>query len=485
MSERKMTHLSQAPTDEGDIERQIAAWVSGLTYEDLPQTVRDTLKLFIIDTIGVIAGAAEAPGMDALRETVLRLEGRGTSTLLVGGGSSSPATAALLNGAAAHALDFDDQHDPARVHAFCVILPAVLAVAEHLKNVDGRRFLTALTAGVEVFCRLGLSCLNSLGRGWHPTTALGSIASAAAIANLQGLTAEETNAALGFGFVQLSGTTQSIADGSLSKRIGPGIAARNGVTAGYLAAAGLTAPWRYLTGAAGLYELHERGEVDRSVLVALLGTYWHLTDLSIKPFPCCRCNHTVIDLALAARKEGIRTSDIRSGTILLGKTNVKIVGAPFDPKSAANTVVHAQFNACYSFVRALEDGKVDFSTYEQKSILAESSLVAQRFSVIEAEDIEATDIAPARCELVMLDGAIRRYAAEHMIGSPQLKMKYKDVLAKFESCLKHGLGIEARETQSLVALIERCDTLEDCSEIVRNFDRLRQSSRSVIAVVGP
>src|SRR6202021_2644082 len=101
--------------------------------------------------------------------------------------------------------------------------------------------------------RLALACYNSLGKGWHPTTALGNMAAAAAAARVFQLSAEQTLHAMALGFVQLSGTTQFIADGALAKRVGPGFAARSGLLAAHLARAGITGPCRFLEGEAGLF----------------------------------------------------------------------------------------------------------------------------------------------------------------------------------------------------------------------------------------
>ena len=199
------------------IGHEIAAIVAGLSYDDLPDDVVRTVKLFTLDTLGVIAGAAHAPGMSELLKALMAWESDGKATLLLNGARANPVTAALANAAAAHSLDFDDQHDSVRVHAFCVILPAVLAAVEaEERRVSGREFIAAVAIGVELFCRLGLACYNSLGKGWHPTTALGNIAAAAATAQVFQLSAEQALHAMALGFVQLSGTTQFIADGALA-----------------------------------------------------------------------------------------------------------------------------------------------------------------------------------------------------------------------------------------------------------------------------
>src|SRR5262245_23603310 len=112
--------------------------VAGWRFEDLPTEVVRTSKHLLLDTIGVMAGAADAPGIKTLNSRLSHWEPSGSATGLIGKHRYSPPTAALANGAAAHALDFDDQHDPARSHASCVMVPTLLATAEDMGGISGR-----------------------------------------------------------------------------------------------------------------------------------------------------------------------------------------------------------------------------------------------------------------------------------------------------------------------------------------------------------
>lgn len=461
-----MNDMTAAGTSLG---RSIATTLAGLSYEDLPPDVVRIVKLFTLDTLGVIGGAARAPGMAELTAALTAWEEDGKATLLLSGRRANPATAALANGAAAHSLDFDDQHDPARVHVFCVVLPAVLAAIEAKETpTSGKQAITALAVGVEIFCRLGLACYNSLGKGWHPTTALGTIAAAAASAKVFGLDAEKTLHALAISFVQLSGTTQFIADGALAKRLGPGFAARSGVLAAHLAANGITGPSRFLEGEAGLFKLYERGEVKPEILIDSLGASWRVRDLSMKPYPCCRCVHTTIQLALELRAQGISGDDIENGTIELGEVNSKIVGAPFD-RTHANPVVHAQFNAAYGFAAGLTDGKVEIGSFTPARIRADDVAFAARLVTIAASDIEPTAIAPARVRLTLKDGrqiALERWA---MKGAPDEPMSEEEVFAKFRSCLDWGFSAPPDAVSALQVLCMSLDELGDSRTLVKRF----------------
>src|SRR5436190_5030544 len=256
---------------------QIARW----RFDDLPADVVHKLKLFVLDTLGVIGGAAHAPGIRELNQRLARWESTGSATGLIGKRRYSPPTAALANGAAAHALDFDDQHDPARVHTSCVVLPALLAAAEDAGPVGGRDFLLAMAIGAELHARFGLACYNSLGKGWHPTMIFGTLAGALGAGRLLHLDAEGLANALGMAFHQTSGSAQSMRDGVISKRLGAGFAARNAVTGAFLAADGLTGTRRTLEGHAGLFALYERDEVKPELLIEDLGRSWHTPEYSV------------------------------------------------------------------------------------------------------------------------------------------------------------------------------------------------------------
>ena len=168
------------------ISRRLCEAVANWRYEDLPDDVVRTVKLFAVDTFGVIGGAANAPGIAELNGRLSRWEAQGSATSLINKRKYSPPHAAMANGTAAHALDFDDMHDPARIHAFCIMLPTMLAAAEDIGRVNGREFILALAVGAEVHARLGFTCFNSLGKGWHPTMTLGTPAAALGVGRLLG-----------------------------------------------------------------------------------------------------------------------------------------------------------------------------------------------------------------------------------------------------------------------------------------------------------
>jgi 2-methylcitrate dehydratase PrpD len=451
------------------ISRRLAAAAANFPADALPDSVGSVVRLFVLDTLGVIAGGAKAPGIRELAQALRAMEPQGgISMALVGGFTASPVTAALMNGAAAHALDFDDTHDAARVHAFSVVLPAALAAAEIKGGADGRTFLAAVAIGSEVFCRLGLAGFNTLATGWHPTTGYGALAAAVAAGRIFGLHAEQMTNALGIAYVQMSGTTQSVADGALTKRLGPGIAARNGLTAAQLAHHGLTGPGRYLEGEAGLFHLHLRDEVRPEALTDGFGERWDLLDLSMKPFPCCRCSHTLIQIGIELNARGMKATDIASGRLLLGAVNHGVVGAPYD-RAHASPVVHAQFNATYAFCRALADGAVGLSTFSLDGVRSFSDLLPQRLRCEIADDVAADALAPARVELTLADGSTLKLVRDTMKGAPDEPMTHEEVLAKFATNLAWGLDTDREQAARIADCVTTLEKLHDVRELSAIF----------------
>jgi 2-methylcitrate dehydratase PrpD len=407
---------------------RVAAW----RYEDLPPRVVRQLKLLLVDSLAVIAGAARAPGIPELNARLARWEPGGSATGLIGKRRYSPPSAALANGAAAHALDYDDIHDAARVHSTCVVLPALLAAAQDAGPVDGRQLLLGLAVGAELHARLGLACYNSLAAGWHPTTLFGSLAASIAAGRLLNLNTEKLRNALGIAFHQAGGSVQSAYDGVISKRLGPGFAARDAVISAFLAADGLTGTREPLEGRAGFFVLHARGEAKPELLTEGLGSTWRIEEYSLKPYPACRCSHAAIGLAVKLHDEGLAPEAVGEVEIRMSEANWKLVGKPYD--ASLDSVVHAQFNAAYSFARALSDGSVGLKSYERPAITQTAVVnLARRVRVVIDPAIDKDAMDP-----VAIHVGLRGGGNLTRTGTTPKGMTDREMLDKLRGCLEFG-----------------------------------------------
>ncbi|MSO92998.1 MAG: MmgE/PrpD family protein [Rhodospirillales bacterium] len=467
-------HPSRQPALPADgFTRDVCRTLAAVRYEDLPREVVERVKLFLLDTLGVLAGGAKAPGIDILIRRLTAWESQGTATILVGKKKVSPPTAALANGAAAHALDFDDQHDPARIHSYCVIAPAVLAAAEDKGDVGGRELITAIAVGVELHARLGLACPGSIGRGWLPTVAMGTLAGAVGAARLLGLDGDGCTNALGVAYHQAGGNIQARDDQALSKRLGPGFAARSGVLAAFLAKDGITGATRALEGKGGVFRLFERGEVSPDEVTKGLGTDWRVLEFSLKPYPSCRCNHTVISMGLELRAEGIRLDNIEHLEIRLGRDNYEAVFGPYQVERAAQ--VHGQFNACYNLARALTDGRVDLQSFQPAALKDPNvAALARRMETVLDPELPEKAPAPARLRVKLKDGRTIDRRKDTMIGSPAEPLTEKDVLEKFASCLAFGLGASKTAIDRLAEAALNLEKMNDVSALIQAFPNVER-----------
>src|SRR5688572_25650289 len=213
--------------------RQLAEKVTALRYEDLPPQAHYWSKVAVFDSLGdTLAGFEE----DAPRivEEVLGIEPDDGPCLIFGSGRHArPLDAALVNGTAAHALDFDNTAKSFGGHVSAVMVPALIAAAE-AHGASGRDLLLAHAAGYEVGAAIG-RCVNPSHshKGWHPTATLGVFAVAAGCARLLGLTVEQTEIALALATSLSAGTKSNF--GTMTKPLHAGQCARGGLQAALLA----------------------------------------------------------------------------------------------------------------------------------------------------------------------------------------------------------------------------------------------------------
>ena len=225
----------------------------------------------------------------------------------------APGTAALVNAFQVHCQEYDNLHEGAVLHAMATLLPVLLAEAELRRDVTGEALVTAVVAGVDVACSLGLAARQGW-RFFRPATS-GGFGAVAGLARLRGFDAARTLAAFGMQLGQASGTMQAHTEGSPLLPLQIGFNARAAIQSCDLAAAGfpgLDAPFEGRFGYLPLFE----GAWDCAEVLAALGQVWRVTELSHKPFPSGRATHGGIDALLALRAaHGFGPEDVAAITI--------------------------------------------------------------------------------------------------------------------------------------------------------------------------
>ncbi len=263
------------------------AFILELAWADVPAGVRQRIGLLLRDFAAVSLAGRAAPTARLAADYAARQHPGHAATALYDGRRVSPAGAAWANGVLANALDFDDGHRLVKGHPGANIIPSALALAEAV-GATTDDLLAAITAGYEIAVRAGID-LHRRSALYHGSGAWGAIGAAAAGARLLGLDSVRARHALGFAeyHAPIAPTTRSVADPAMTKDA-CGWGALVGTTAALLAAEGFTAV------SSSFLDFVDEAPPD-------LGERWHVTDVYVKKFPCCRWSHPAIEAALTLR----------------------------------------------------------------------------------------------------------------------------------------------------------------------------------------
>jgi 2-methylcitrate dehydratase PrpD len=269
----------------------LGQFVADLSANQLPQEAVRVAGVGFVDAIGTMIAGRNETSVRILTDTLA--PGAGPATLTFGARKAPAPEAAWINGTAAHALDYDDV--ALRGHPSTVLVPAILAEAEHLAS-SGSDMVTAYIAGYETWAELFRRDTGLLHqKGWHPTGLYGAVGAAAACAKLRQLDAETSAIAIALGASQSAGLMSNF--GTMTKPFHAGRAAHAGVMAARLAEAGFTASIDALEHPQGfLHAISPTGVEDR-VGNCRAGSEWAILSqgLGIKKYPTCYCTHRAID----------------------------------------------------------------------------------------------------------------------------------------------------------------------------------------------
>ena len=342
--------------------RELAKRINGLNYAGLPDPAIHWAKVGILDTVGVtLAGARE----DCTR-IVEGVAGRGAGPSLIFGGKrrTVPLEAALVNGTAAHALDYDDCNNTLGGHPSVPILPALFAIADET-GASGHDFLAAYVAGFETECKIALGVhFYHYTKGWHPTATLGVFGAAAACSKLMKLSDEQTATALSIAASLASGIKANF--GTMVKPLHIGHCTRNGMFAALLARDGFAAGDRVFEHKQGFFNVFNgEGNYDAAKILPAWGEPLDIVKpgIAIKQYPCCGSTHSALDAMLKlAREHKPAPEDIERVDVWTHARRLEHTNRP-EPKSDLD----AKFSVQYCMVRALLDRRIAIEHFEGKA----------------------------------------------------------------------------------------------------------------------
>ncbi len=414
-----------------------------------------------IDTLAcMFAGSNQPVTQNAL--AAVGTWGLGEAVVIGQSTSLCPPFAAMVNGAAAHALDYDDYDEPANAHPSAVIFPALLALSAE-RRASGLDLLDAHIVGVEVMQRLGEAMnMDHYRRGWLSTLTLGSVASAAACARLCRLDYSSTVAALSLGASMASGLTNQ--GGYQAKQLNPGLAAKNGVMASALAAAGISASDQVIDGPISLARsMGEYREHKFAAALAKLGNPWSIVEhgLIMKAYPCCGYTHRLIDAAIELHP-GLQGAIPRIRSIQISVPDYYLDLLTY---ARPQNMAEAMFSAEYNVAGALVRGGFGLDELSEQSIADTELRRLVELTRIETRVPPDSDIVydkrdPDVVEVTLDDGRCLRSEVGLPTGSLAKPMSEAARRAKFDHCLVGYKEVDARDSLwDLLCRLEQCEDL--------------------------
>jgi 2-methylcitrate dehydratase PrpD len=411
-----------------------------------PAAARLAAARALLDTVGVTLAGASQPAARIVQR-VIEADGSGPCRVLGTLLHAGPGNAALANGTAAHALDYDDMCFVSLAHPSAPLVAAALAAAD-AAGASGVALLDAYVVGFELEGRLGrVMNPRHYQRGWHCTSTLGTLGAAAAASRLLGLDTVAAGHALSIAASEASGLKENF--GTMVKPLHAGLAARNGVLAAQLAKAGMTASPAAIDGPQGFLAAMDSELPALGDYAADLGTRWEILDtgITVKLYPSCAGTHPTLD-ALIDLKRRERFSSDEIEAIEVGVDPIVPTILIYDRPSSG---LEAKFSMPFCAAAAVVHGRVGLETFEAGQI-ADPAVVAMQSRVTmqidPTLDASAPALTQARVTVRLRDGRVLTACANGARGYHDRPATDDQLATKFLSCAMATLS----EGEALAAL---------------------------------
>ena len=437
------------------VDAALAAFVAGTTGVDIPDEVQRTAERAFVDTVGVtLPGIAEPAGRKT--RVVFASERGGPASILGTIDATSVPDAALVNGTAGHALDYDDVTWGVW-HPSVTLVAPILAVGER-EGASGADALTAFAVGFEIQCYLAEALLPShYERGWHATATFGTVGAAAATVSLLDLDETVARNALSVAASMPAGLKYNF--GTMTKPLHAGLAARSGVTAALLAAEGFTGADGALGTDRGFCDLYSGSDGPMSVDPATLDGSWALLEhgLQVKKYPCCYFTHPGIAATQQLVKTyGIEPADVETVTVTASQGAADALHYP-NPE----TGLEAKFSMEYAIALAFARDQIGLEAFENDAI-SDPVIEAVRKRVDFTINPELA-YNPYQTMVSVETTAGDRHARtqDKPPGTPENPLSDAELRAKFDAATDHApSGIDADSAYDLLDNLRDVENIE-------------------------
>ncbi len=451
-------------TIESTLAHELAQRIVALRYEDLPPEAIYGSRIAVIDTLGCMLAGAHEDTVRIVRESI-GATAQGPCTIAATKLRASALDAALINGTAAHALDYDNGSNSMGGHASATMVPALVAAAEAF-GASGRDIILAHTAGFEAGTRIGHGVnFHHYEKGWHPTSTLGTFAVIGACASLLKLTAAQTATALAIGASLASGIKANF--GTMVKPFHVGHCARNGLHAVLLARGGYSAAADAFEHKHGFFEIYNgKGNYDASRILAHWASPLEIVapGAGYKQYPCCAATHAALDATFKIVKRRGKSAPERIAQIETW-TPARRLAHTNRPDPQGN--LDAKFSVQYCVARALIDGEIVMEHFEGDAYrdARVCALLPRVHSEIHRPgQFPADNHFGAEVKVTFADSSVDSDRVDIQLGrTSDNPIPPGQLRAKFDNCAARALP--TAQVAKLGALLDRLEELGAVTEL--------------------
>ena len=437
-----------------DVTAALARFIVRTRHGDIPDKTRKDARRAIVNSMAATLGGCRNDVIVRLTNSLVPFAGVGPASLVGHDRKMDVPNAAFLNGASAGVLDFCDTHFPTVMHPSATVLGALYAFAG-LRKLSGRDFLHAFILGFETQARIGNSVTpHHYAHGYHITSTCGVFGSATAAGKLLGQDERRMILTIGNASTQSAGMVKAC--GFMSKSIGVGNAAKNGLLAASYAEQDVDAPQQSLEGKFG-YCAVMAPEPKYGAITDGLGEAWELDRNAFKAYPAGIVIHPAIDACLELRGRNITADriaqvDVRGNPLMGNLTNRPVV------ETEREAVVSVQHSVAVAFI----DGGVGIQQYWADRV-ADPQVIALRDKVKFHPD-PSLPVGPIRMTLRTTDGALHEAKVEHWRGSLERPLSDDDLEEKLAELA--AIGAPHCDTRRLADMLWRIEDVDDVRQII-------------------
>jgi 2-methylcitrate dehydratase PrpD len=426
--------------------------------EQYPADIVELAKQCVTDFLAVtLAGTRESGAQAVAAELLDGRDGNGPSTLIGLAPRASALDAALINGMAAHALDYDDVSLPMSAHASVVILPALLALAEKRKA-SGRQVLESFVAGYEAGSRIGMYMAPThYDSGFHGTGTIGTFAAAAACAHLMRLDADRTERAIGIAAAQAAGIRSMF--GTDCKPLHAGKGAFNGLFAALLAARDFTSAAGAVECVNGFAATHAGARDGAGAFAEPPGGFFLRQNL-FKYHAACYMTHAAANAITETMRAHALSPDAVERIVVTADQSLDSVCNIPNPDTGLGMKFSLRTVAALSMLGRDTSRLSSFTD----SAAADPSIAKAREKV----EVKLADIRPVtRTGIRLVAKGGRAIEAEHDSGKPEtdLGVQKARLQGKFKALASEVLG--AGRAGELLGVIETLESQPDIGGVMR------------------